>query len=61
MLSDKWLFVKSIRMKMSQIVILFASLISIHDSYFIFCIGKETTAKNPSKQINRRQMILIEF
>ena len=48
-------------MKMSQILILFDSLISIHGSYFIFCIAKDTTAKNPPKQINRQQMILMQF
>ena len=40
---------KSIHMKMSQIVISFHGLISIHDIYFNFCIDKDTTAKNPSK------------
>ena len=53
--------IKSIRMKMSKIVILFDSLISIHDSYFIVFIAKYTTAKDPSKQINRQQMVLMEF
>ena len=48
-------------MKMLQIVILFDSLISIHDSYFIFCIAKDTTAKNSPKQRNRQEMILMQF
>ena len=48
-------------MKMLQIVILFDSLISIHDGYFIFCIAKDTSAKNPPKQGNRQQMILMQF
>ena len=52
---------KSIGMKMSQIVILFDRLISIHDSYLFFCIAKDTTAKNPAKQRNRQQMILMQF
>ena len=37
-------------MKMLQIVILFDSLISIHYSYFISCIAKDTTVKYPPKQ-----------
>ena len=48
-------------MKMSQIVISFDSLISIHDIYFNFCIDKDTTANNPPKKINRQQMILLQF
>ena len=48
-------------MKMSQIVISFDSLISIQDSYFIFCLAKDTTANNPPKQKNRQQMILLQF
>ena len=36
-------------MKMSQIVISFHSLISIHDIYLNFCIDKDTTVKNPAK------------
>ena len=32
---------------MSQIVISFHSLISIHDSYLNFCIAQDTTSKNP--------------
>ena len=45
--------------KMSQIII--DSLISIHDSYFNFCIAKDTTAKNPPEQQNCQQMILMQF
>ena len=46
-------------MKMSQIVISFDSLISIHDIYLNFFIDKDTTAKNPQNKKNRPQMILI--
>ena len=53
--------VRYIRLKMPQIVISFDSLISIHDSYFNFCIAKDTTAKNPPKQRNRQQIILMQF
>ena len=58
---NKHPLLKSIRIKMTQIVISFDSLISIHDSYFNFCIAKDTTAKNPPKQRNRQQMILMQF